>query len=407
MAKTKPHDDADRVPSIDRLATTSDDEELERTTYARHLQRRLFDAGLAGICIPKDYGGQGLTPAHQSAFNEEIDGYEMPGELQVPTMTPCAAIILDFGTEEQKRRHIPPILRGEEVWVQMLSEPSGGSDVAGALTSAVREGNDWIVNGSKIWTSGAWKSDWGLALARTNWDVPKHQGLTVFMIKIHQPGVEIHRIEMLTGSREFCQEFLTDVRISDSDRIGAVDDGWTIGVRWMYHERAAKGGGSPYVSRPVSYGRSAAANHGVGANMLHLAERNKQLDDAHSRQLVGEAHAVTLVGRELTLRIAEGISLGIFSDQAAAIARLYSGAMEVRNSTIAFELARSGAVAWNDADETLGDRGMSFLMRQRHTIGGGTTEMSRNAISERVLGFPREPTPDKDRPFRNVQTNTR
>ena len=135
---------------------------------------------------------------------------------------PCASVLLDFGTEEQKRRHIPAILKGEELWMQLLSEPSGGSDVAGALTTAVRDGDEWVLNGSKVWTTGAWWSDWGLCLARTNWDVPKHRGLTVFMLPVHQPGIEVHRIEMLNGNKEFCQEFLTDVRVPDTrpDRRG-------------------------------------------------------------------------------------------------------------------------------------------------------------------------------------------
>ncbi len=180
----------------------------------------LFDAGLAGICFPREYGGQGLTPAHQRALNEELAGYEYPSRIQAPTLSPCAAVLLDFGTEEQKLRHLPAILKGEEIWMQFLSEPSGGSDVAGALTSAVRDGEEWVLNGSKIWTTGAWWSDWGLCLARTNWDVPKHRGLTVFILPIRQPGLDVHRIEMLNGSKEFCQEFLTDVRVPDSDRVG-------------------------------------------------------------------------------------------------------------------------------------------------------------------------------------------
>ena len=208
-------------------ARRSDDEELAHLAHCRRLQRMLFDGGFAGICVPRAYGGQGLTPAHQAAFNREIRGYDIP-DTQVPTFTPCMAVILEFGTEEQKARHIPPILKGETFWMQFLSEPSGGSDVAGALTTAVRDGDEWVLNGSKIWTTGAWWADWALCLARTNWDVPKHRGLTVFMLQIHQPGIEIHRIEMLNGSREFCQEFMTDVRIPDSQRIGQVDQGWTV-----------------------------------------------------------------------------------------------------------------------------------------------------------------------------------
>ena len=196
----------------------SDDEELAEVAHHRDLQRRLFDAGFAGICFPKEYGGQGLTPAHQQALNEEIWPYEYPARFQVPTLQPCATLILDYGTEEQKREHLPAILRGDEIWMQLLSEPTGGSDVAGAQTTAVRDGDEWVLNGSKIWTTGAWWADWGLCLARTNWDVPKHRGLTVFMLRLHQPSIEVHRIEMLNGSREFCQEFLTDVRVPDTDR---------------------------------------------------------------------------------------------------------------------------------------------------------------------------------------------
>ena len=177
--------------------------------------------------------------------------------FQAPTISPCAAVILEFGTEEQKLRHLPAILRGEELWMQFLSEPGGGSDVAGAQTTAVRDGDEWMLNGSKIWTTGAWWSDWGLCLARTNWDVPKHRGLTVFMVPIRQPGVEVHRIEMLNGTKEFCQEFLTDVRVPDTDRVGEVDDGWTVGIRWMFHERMLHN--SPYVTIPAGDAHAGSA----------------------------------------------------------------------------------------------------------------------------------------------------
>ena len=133
--------------------------------------------------------------------------------------------------------------------MQLLSEPTGGSDVAGAQTTAVRDGDEWVLNGSKIWTTGAWWADWGLILARTNWDVPKHRGLTVFMLRLHQPSIEVHRIEMLNGSREFCQEFLTDVRVPDTDRVGDVDQGWTVGTRWMFYEKSF--GMSSLATRPT------------------------------------------------------------------------------------------------------------------------------------------------------------
>ena len=374
----------------------SDEEELASVAREREVQRMLFDAGFAGICFPLAYGGQGLTPAHQLALNEELAGYECPVRLQVPTITPCASVLLDFGTEEQKRRHIPAILKGEELWMQFLSEPSGGSDVAAALTTAVRDGDEWVLNGSKVWTTGAWWSDWGLCLARTNWDVPKHRGLTVFMLPIRHPGVEMHRIEMLNGNKEFCQEFLADVRVPDSDRIGEVDKGWTVGTRWLFHERMLFN--SPLVTFPVGTRRG-----GTGVkSTLDLARDAGRLNDPIARDLVGEADMLELVGRELLHRIGEGIATKAMTDQAAAISRVYLGTAAVRKTTIAFELAGAAGAAWTEDDGELGGCGTEFLMRQTACIGGGTTEMARNVVSERVLGMPRERTVDRDVAFRDV-----
>jgi alkylation response protein AidB-like acyl-CoA dehydrogenase len=377
-----------------------DEEELARIARCRELQQMLYDGQLAGICVPSEYGGLGLTMAHQEAFNQEIVGYDYPAETQVPTFTPCMAVILEFGTEEQKQRHVPPMLKGEEIWMQLLSEPSGGSDVAAAQTTAARDGHEWVLNGSKIWTTGAWWADWGLCLARSNWDVPKHRGLSVFMLRMQQPGIEIHRIEMLNGSKEFCQEFLTDVRVPDSDRIGDVDQGWTVGTRWMYHERTVSGG-SPYITRPAGP-RSARGPHSGARSLGQRISTAQHLDRARRLELVGEFRATELVELALSSRIAEGILAGRVTDQSAAITRLYGGARGVRLATIAFELDGPAAVAWSNDEDEMGPSGNWFLMRQSSCIGGGTTEMSRNVVSERVLGMPRERTLDKDVPFRDV-----
>jgi alkylation response protein AidB-like acyl-CoA dehydrogenase len=287
-------------------------------------------------------------------------------------------------------------LKGEELWVQLLSEPSGGSDVAGALTTAVRDGEEWVLNGSKVWTSGAWWSDWGICLARTNWDVPKHRGLTVFILPLHQPGVDVHRIEMLNGSKEFCQEFMTDVRVPDMDRVGEVDGGWTVGTRWMFHERMLYN--SPYVIVPVGSGRGRAD----AKSILAIARETGRMDDTYGRDLVGEAHMLEVVDKKLEGRIAEGVRTGAMPDPAAAIGRLFKGVLATRLSTISFELAGDqGAVSAED-DSAVSDCGVGFLMRQGGAIGGGTLEMSRNVISERVLGMPRERTLDRDVPFRDV-----
>lgn len=373
----------------------TEEEEQTLVAHERQIQRRLHDAGFAGICVPEAYGGLGLTPAHQRAFNQALAGHEFPARLQSPTFTPCLAVLLEFGTEEQKRTHVPAILRGDELWMQLLSEPGGGSDVAGALTSAVRDGDQWVLNGSKIWTTGAWWSDWALCLARTNWDVPKHRGLTVFILPLRQAGLEIHRIEMLNGSKEFCQEFLTDVLVPDSDRIGEVDDGWTVGVRWMFFERMLFE--SPLVTFPAGLSRSFAP-----ASYTELARAAGRLDDPSAQELIGEARMLDVVNEQLQDRIGRGVAAGLVNDQAAAIPRLFKGVVSARTRTIALELAGMAGAAWTADDGPLRERGVDFLMRQAGSIGGGTTEMARNVISERVLGMPRERAVDRDVPFRQV-----
>jgi alkylation response protein AidB-like acyl-CoA dehydrogenase len=375
----------------------TDEQELAEMARHRGLQRQLYDAGFAGIVVPKAFGGAGLTPAHAHAFNQEIAGYDAPTMLQVPNFTPCMAVILEFGTEEQKLRHIPPILKGEHVFVQFLSEPSSASDAAGAQTTATRDGEEWLLNGSKIWSSGAWRADYGLCLARTNWDVEKHRGLSVFLVPVQSSGLELHRIEMVGGGREFCQEFFTDVRIPDNDRIGDVDDGWTVGIRWLYHERSFAL--SPYIIRAEGGGEAFGTPDEA---FIRLAEKAGRAKDPLARDMIGEVRANSLVATEATKRISQAIRTGHLNDQGAALSRLLSGVNGTRASTVAFELAGEAGVAWGDDEEDLGRRGMSFLIRQAAQIGGGTTEMARNVISERVLGMPRERAGDRDGSYRDA-----
>ena len=375
----------------------TDEIEDEAVARDRALQRKLYDAGFAGICFPREYGGLGLTPDHQRAFNEELAGREFPSRFMVPTFTPCAAVLLEFGTPEQKARHIPAILKGDEFWVQMLSEPGGGSDVAGAQTGAVRNGDTWLINGSKVWTSRAWWADWGLILARTNWNVPKHEGLTVFMLPLHQPGIEIHRIERISGEREACQEFLTDVPVPDSDRIGEIDAGWAIGTRWMYYERV--GGNSPYVTRPIGMSSEGPSR----ATAVAIAAKAGKLDDPAAQELIGESRALDIVMHALMRRLAASAASGKGNVDNSSIGRVAMGVANVRQSTIAFELAGADAAVWTEEDEHgSGPVGMQFLMRQVACIGGGTTEISRNVIADRVLALPREASGDFKVPYRDI-----
>jgi len=372
-----------------------EEEELAAVAHDRVLQRRFFDAGLAGVVVPPEYGGLGLTPAHQRALNEELGGYEWPSRFTVPTMSPCGAVLLEHAPEELKREHLPAILRGEEIWMQFLSEPSGGSDMAGALTTAVADGDDWVLNGSKIWTTGAWWADWALCLARTDWDAPKHAGLTMFALPIRQRGIEVRQIEMLNGARDFCQEYLTDVRVPDTHRVGEVGQGWTVATRLLFHERMQHN--SPYVTSPADARQGTAE-----ASPAAIARDAGRLADPLARDLVGQARTLDLAGAALQRRVAAGIRSGQLPDTASAVARLFFTLAQVRASEIKFELAGGAGVAWDETDGAAAGVGDSFLIRQAGAIGGGTSEMARNVIAERVLGLPRETARDRGIPFRDV-----
>jgi alkylation response protein AidB-like acyl-CoA dehydrogenase len=394
---------ADNYPRVDDEPATrspaemTDEEEVAYIARSRELQRLLYDGGLAGVCFPTEYGGLGLTPEHQRVLNEEVVGYATPRLLQVPTFTPCAAVLLEFGTEEQKRRHLPAIIKGEEIWSQFLSEPSGGSDVAGALTTAVRDGDEWVINGSKIWTSGGYASDYGLTLVRTNWDVPKHRGLSVFIVKTYQPDVEVHRIEMINGSHEFCQEFFTDLRVPDSNRVGEVDQGWTVGTRWMFHEKDALGGASQYVTGSIFAGGAAEPD----ARLIALARETGRIDDPVALDLIGDAYTLDQARRALGQRLVTATRVGALPDSSAALARLMAAVVTSRIIDIRVDLAGPNAVA-TVPDDPWADDAFVYLERQATAIGGGTVEMARNNIAERVLGMPREMTHDKNMPYRDV-----
>ena len=375
-----------------------------RREHERGLQRRLWDGGFAGICFPAEYGGLGLSAAHQRAFTEESGPYDMPFHLNIPTLGILAPTLVDYGSHEQKLRHLPAILRGEELWVQFLSEPSGGSDLAGCLTRADRDGDVFVLNGSKIWSSSAHVSDYALCLARTNWDVPKHRGLTMFIVKIHQPGVTVTQIRQLDGSMDFCQEYFDDVPVPASDVVGEVDDGWTVASRLLVHERNTVGGASTYTS-----GRNPGRDETrADADLLAMVRVGGLAGDPHARQLLAEARIRQLVGSQLVTRVAAGMGSGALPAPAGALLKLFSATTVMRRCEIGLELAGRAAVTWPDGADTPGRRlGEVSLWRQSLSLGGGSNEMQRNIISERLLGMPREPAADRDVPYREVRRGPR
>jgi len=372
---------------------------------ARELQAKLHEAGFAGICFPREYGGLGLTPEHQRAFNEEVGGYEMPVLLNIPTFSICCATILDMASEELKRQHLPAVLRGEEILVQFLSEPGSGSDLASVTTRADRDGDSFTLSGTKIWSSAAYAGDYALCLARTDWDKPKHEGLTMFLVNIRQPGVDIRQIKQVDGSSEFCQEFIDGVEVPATNVVGEVNGGWAVASRQLFHERSSMGGTSPYISGPHP-GRDRLTS---GRDLIGLARAAGRAGDPAARELVAEYYALDRIETWLGERIGTAIRAGQLPPPASSVARLFSGTAISRRAEIALEIVGPQAVMSGlagDGTSKSGEEprtGVQFIARQGGSLGGGSTEIARNIISERLLGMPREFAADKGVPFNQVK----
>ena len=390
---------AENMPRIDPLNPPEADRGGQAAWQrARELQKRLYEGGFAGICFPREYGGLGLDIEYQKAFDAESVRYEMPLILNTPTFTICCATVLDTGSEEQKRQHISAALRGDEVLVQLLSEPSGGSDLAGVITRADRHGDKWVVNGAKTWSTSAFAADYGLLLARTNWDVPKHEGLTMFLARIDSPGITLRRIKQVNGSTEFCEEFFDGLELGDEAVVGEVDEGWHVASRQLYHERRAVGGGSEFASGIGSEGvEDMPADYGV------LAETVGQADNERIREMAGRALVHRAVRDQLIDHVFRGVRDGSLPPAAGSLIRLFHAeTTELEVDTGLAIAATAGVVDESNGLLRIGER---YLSRQSASLGGGSTEMARNVIGERVLGFPREYAADRGVPFNQVRRN--
>lgn len=350
-----------------------------RLERMRELQARLFDGGFAGIRFPLGYGGLGLTVEHQQAFLEESAEYELPTGTAI-SIGILGATLLQFGSEPQKRIHIPRMLRGDELWIQLLSEPGGGSDLAGVTTRATRDGEEYVLNGAKTWSTGAYFSDFGLCLVRTDWNAPKHRGLSMLIVPLHHPGVEIRRIQRVTGDSEICTEFFDDVRISGANLVGEENRGWEVATGLLYHERSFVGGES------LAEARYSPRTDVM--DVLGLATRFGRSQDPLVRQMVGESLVNAELGRLLSGHILRGIREGQLNAAAASMAKLWTSVSAYRDSEIALDIVGAASAGWSDSDPAYG---VSWLDARTPTIVGGANEVQRNQIAERVLQLPREP----------------
>jgi alkylation response protein AidB-like acyl-CoA dehydrogenase len=286
----------------------------------------------------------------------------------------------------------------------MLSEPTGGSDLAGAITRATRDGDRFVVNGSKVWTSQADFSDMAVLLVRTNWEVPKHRGLSMLIVSLDSPGLTIQPLRLVSGGTGFCQEFFDEVPVPVSDVLGEVDDGWNVATRLLVHERNTVGGGSAFHS--MSVGTGARSLGGPGGGPVGLARTTGRGSDPVARRMAAEVHVLSTVSGQLAARVAQGMAMGNLPPAAGSNLRLFNSVDGVRSSDVGMDIAGASAVAWPADRSVPGSAlGLAYLGRQGGSMASGTAEIQRNIIGERVLGLPREPAPDRDLPFNEVRHN--
>ena len=385
-APRRKHDSAE----FKRRVTARADDEPASVAAARDWQRRIHDAGFAGISVPREYGGRGLPAALERVWRQEVVRYEIDLGVFSVALGMVVPTILGHGTEDQKRRFLPPVLRGEEVWCQLFSEPGAGSDLAGLTTRAERDGEEWVVNGQKVWNSFAHLADWGILLARTNWDVPKHRGITYFLVDMHAPGLEARPLRQITGVAHFNETFFTDVRIPADQVLGQVNGGWGVAQTTLMNERALIGG--------------AAAALGF-RDYLTLARAYGRTADPAVRQALAATYTRFEILRWLSQRAQAAQRAGKPLGPESSVAKLAISQHAALTGDVSLAIeGAAGMLIGPDAFED-GFWQQQFLGQWGIRIGGGTEQVQRNILGERVLGLPPEPRPDKTEPFRSVPKN--
>lgn len=358
---------------------------------SRQREALLYDGGFVGVTWPKEAGGQGGTPMQQVIVDQELARAGAPGLVNFIGIGMCGPTVIAHGSQDQKDRYLKRLLRADDIWCQLFSEPASGSDLAALRTRAVRnDDGDWVINGQKVWTTLAHLADYGILLARTDPDVAKHKGLTMFVVNMKAPGVTARPLRQMSGSAEFNEVFFDDVVIPDSERLGDVGAGWSVAITTLMSERLSLGGGG---------GDLGISPDAVAA---HVARRLPELPEARQgvvRQRFGRAFVDALATRYTGYRQLSAISRGEMPGPEASAGKL-SGTTAARElADIAVELlGGDGAFASADKDDEQWQRIQAGLPGL--AIAGGTNEVLRNVIGERVLGLPAEPRADKNVTFR-------
>lgn len=380
---------ADNAPTDDAFRALSP---LEQ---AKIWQKRKYDAGWACIGWAPEFGGRGASAIEEVIWRQEESKYDLPATFFLIGQGMIGPTLMAWASDEDKARFLPPLASGEEVWCQLFSEPAGGSDLAALRTRAERDGDDWVINGQKIWTSGAHYSDYGVIVVRTDPTVPKHKGLSYFYTDMKAPGVEIKPIKQLTGDSDFNEVYFTDVRVSDSQRLGEVGQGWQVSLTTLMNERAAIGGS--FGQMDVSLAMSVAAEVEI--------DGRPALEDAAVRTRIADWYVQEAGLKYTGYRSLTALSRGALPGPENSIGKLVGAPkMQAMSSYLMDLLGASGAIADEALAVKAGIIQRAYMGAPGLRIAGGTDEIMANIIAERVLGLPQEPRLDKGIPFNEVPT---
>ena len=362
---------------------------------AKAWQQKKYEAGWAMLHWPKEYGGIEASPIERIIWGQEEAKFNVPGGIFEIGLGMCGPVMMQYASEEQKDRYLAPMAEGKEIWCQLFSEPAAGSDVAGLRSKAEKDGDDWIINGQKVWTSGAHYSDYGVIVVRTDPSVPKHKGLSYFYVDMKAPGVEIKPIKQLTGDSDFNEVYFTDVRVSDSQRLGEVGQGWQVSLTTLMNERAAIGG---------SFGQMDTSLAMSVAEEVEIDGR-PALEDAAVRARIANWYVQEAGLKYTGYRSLTALSRGALPGPENSIGKLVGAPkMQAMSSYLMDLLGASGAIADESLAAKAGIIQRAYMGAPGLRIAGGTDEIMANIIAERVLGLPQEPRLDKGIPFNEVPT---
>jgi alkylation response protein AidB-like acyl-CoA dehydrogenase len=378
-----------------RRGAVGDEEDGAAATIGEQkaFQAKLYEAGFVGITWPKKYGGQGLTSAEQIAWSQEARDYDLPTGMFFIGLSMPGNTLVEVGSEEQKKRYLPPMLRGDEIWCQLFSEPGAGSDVASLQTSAVRDGDGWVMNGQKVWTSGAQYSDFGAILARTDPAKPKHNGISMFIVDMHAPGVTVRPLKVSTGHSPFNEVFFDNVRLPAGSLIGEENKGWDAAVVMLRHERIAIGTMGASRTNPLAFD-----------SLRDLAAGLGRTGDAGVRRRLAELYARGRAVQLFALLLREEAMAGRMPGARGSVAKLAGSDLGRFAGNVAADVL-GDQLAGFDSDAMQGVATM-IVAAPGSAIAGGTSEIQRNIIGERVLGLAKDPGVDRATPFNQLRVGT-